>query len=154
MEKSLRRLLPGGAFSNVTHQRSRTMAAIRGRDTKPEILLGRALRHLGLRFAAHDSRLPGKPDIVFRSHRLVIFVDGDFWHGRHWTSRRAKLLLGNNAAYWVAKIETNVRRDRRTNRALRSGGWFVTRVWESDIMRDVNAIARRVAVRLSTCKRR
>jgi len=77
--------------------------------------------------------LPGKPDLVFHRVRLVVFVDGDFWHGRGFAARRRKLATGHNAAYWVAKIAANRRRDRRQTDALRRSGWRVVRVWESDV---------------------
>jgi DNA mismatch endonuclease, patch repair protein len=113
----------------------------RARDTKAEMLLRRELWRRGLRYRLHDSTLPGKPDIVFPRARLVIFCDGDFWHGRNWRSRKAKLARGSNAPYWLAKIEANIQRDRRRTRELRKLGWTVLRFWETDILRDVLAIA-------------
>jgi DNA mismatch endonuclease (patch repair protein) len=75
-----------------------------------------------------------------------VFCDGDFWHGRHWATRRLRLTTGHNAAYWVAKIESNMRRDRRTRRELRSAGWTVLRFWESDILRDPDRAASKIGV--------
>lgn len=120
--------------------------------TRPERLLVEALRGLGLRFSRHDRHLPGNPDIVFRSQSVAVFCDGAFWHGRHWQERRAKLEKGANAEYWLAKISQNRRRDRRVNRELRSRGWLVIRVWDLEVSRDAQqvarSIARRVALRL------
>jgi DNA mismatch endonuclease (patch repair protein) len=65
-----------------------------------------------------------------------VFCDGDFWHGRHWQTRKDKLAAGWNAAYWVAKIARNRRRDRQVSRHLRVLGWTVVRLWESDVCRD------------------
>jgi DNA mismatch endonuclease (patch repair protein) len=113
----------------------------RSRDTKAEMLLRRALWKLGVRYRLHDAALPGKPDIIVAKARVVIFCDGDFWHGRNWRSRRAKLARGANAAYWLAKIETNIRRDRLKTRALEQLGWTVLRFWETDILRDPQGIA-------------
>ena len=120
------------------------MAANRARNTKCESLLGGALRRLGLEFRRNVRSLPGKPDIVFPRERLAIFCDGDFWHGRHWHRRRARLAHGSNADYWIAKITANIARDRRQRAALRKGGWRVTRIWETEILKDPERVARRI----------
>jgi DNA mismatch endonuclease (patch repair protein) len=78
----------------------------------------------------------------------VIFVDGDFWHGRNWEVRRAKLAVGSNAEYWVSKIERTRQRDRWVTAHLRRLGWRVIRVWESDIRRDEGEVARRLLDRI------
>jgi len=89
--------------------------------------------------------LPGKPDIILRKARIVVFVDGDFWHGRHWKQRRAKLARGSNAAYWIPKIEANIARDRRVTRALRKDGWIVLRFWETDLLDSVETAVTLIA---------
>lgn len=104
------------------------------RDTKPELLLRRAVRRTGLRYSIDVASLPGRPDLVFSAARLAVFCDGDFWHGRRLARRISRLEVGHNAPYWVAKIKSNVDRDRRTNRALRDSGWKVLRFWESDVV--------------------
>ncbi len=91
----------------------------RGRDTRPELLLRRELWRRGYRYRIHARDLPGRPDLIFRGARVAVFCDGDFWHGRDWTERREKLQAGANGAYWIAKIESNMRRDLRTNELLR-----------------------------------
>lgn len=88
--------------------------------------------------------LPGRPDLVVASAKVAIFCDGDFWHGRHWSKRRAKLAAGWNADYWVAKIERNRRRDRSVRSALRRRGWRVIRVWESDVRRSPSIVAQQI----------
>jgi DNA mismatch endonuclease (patch repair protein) len=97
-----------------------------------------------LRYRLNGKRLAGRPDIVFPSRRVVVFVDGDFWHGRDWRRRRQKLAQGHNAEYWVAKIRGNIERDRRQTRALEREGWTVLRFWESDIQRDTAGIAEQI----------
>ena len=72
--------------------------------------------------------------MVFRSDGVVVFCDGDFWHGKDWAERRNALARGANAEYWIGKIEGNMERDRRNNEVLRSEGWTVLRFWESDIL--------------------
>ena len=120
------------------------MAANRARNTKCERLLCAALRRLGLEFRRNVRSLPGKPDIVFPRDRLAVFCDGDFWHGRHWQRRKALLARGSNADYWIAKIAANITRDRMQRAALRKGGWRVTRIWETEILKDPERVARRV----------
>lgn len=70
---------------------------------------------------------------------MVVFCDGDFWHGRHWARRRSRLLRGANAAYWLEKIRYNMLRDRRQTRMLMASGWHVVRLWETDILSDIDA---------------
>lgn len=111
------------------------------RDTKPELLLKRALRKRRIRFKSHVSSLPGHPDFVMQSARVAVFCDGDFWHGRNLKKRLAALESGHNSSYWVAKIAGNVRRDRLNNRRLRAMGWTPLRVWESEIRADPDAAA-------------
>jgi DNA mismatch endonuclease (patch repair protein) len=116
------------------------------RDTKPELLLRRALRHSGVRYEVDACSLPGRPDLVFSAARLVVFCDGDFWHGRNLRARLRKLRAGHNSSYWVSKIATNVARDRKVEKLLRDLGWTVMRFWESDIRanpyRAANAVLR------------
>ncbi len=100
---------------------------------------------LGLRYRLDAASLPGRPDIVFARARVVVFCDGDFWHGRDLASRLQKLSRGHNAPYWMEKVRTNVARDARNQVALESDGWLVLRAWESDILRDATAVAAALA---------
>lgn len=108
----------------------------RSSDTLHELILRRELSRLGLRFRKNVITLRGKPDIVFPKARVLVFCDGDFWHGRHWRALRKKLLQGANASYWTAKIARNVRRDRENTALLTEGGWRVIRLWETDIQEN------------------
>jgi DNA mismatch endonuclease, patch repair protein len=107
----------------------------------PEVMLQAELRHSGIRFSMHVTTLPGCPDLVFRRERIVVFCDGDFWHGRGWALRKQRLSAGANAEYWIKKIQYNRRRDRALNRQLRDQGWTVLRFWESSIKRDPGHVA-------------
>ncbi len=107
------------------------MSRIRGKNTRIERLIFGELRKSGLRFSRHVTGLAGHPDLVDRSCRLVIFLDGDFWHGRRYASWRHKL-----SVVWSAKIEANIRRDRRQRAKLRRDGWHVFRLWGSDILKN------------------
>jgi DNA mismatch endonuclease (patch repair protein) len=113
-------------------------------DTKHELVLRRQLWAQGLRYRKHVTGLPGRPDIVFRAARVIVFCDGDFWHGRNWEERKRKLEVGHNAPYWLAKIERNMERDRARTALLESEGWTVLRFWETDVLRDPRSAADRI----------
>jgi DNA mismatch endonuclease, patch repair protein len=104
------------------------MRGMKRADTRPEIQLRRALHALGLRFRLHDARLPGRPDVVLPRSRIVVFVDGCFWHGcpDHGVAPKA------NAEFWRTKLEANRARDLRVDDALRALGWTAVRVWEHE----------------------
>lgn len=120
------------------------MAAVRGKDTKPELQLRLELKKLGLKYRLHSKSLPGTPDIVFPNNHVAIFCDGDFWHGRRWKSRKAAGQFKVRNAYWCSKIEGNMRRDRRVNRELRKLGWTVLRYWNSSIETASKDIAKEI----------
>jgi DNA mismatch endonuclease (patch repair protein) len=103
---------------------------------------------MGLRFRKNVSALPGKPDVVFPRQRLVVFCDGDFWHGRDWDSRAARLRKGHNASYWLKKIQANRDRDHRHTLELKALGWQVLRLWETDILKDPREAAQTVQLLL------
>lgn len=107
--------------------RSRMMSGIRGKDTKPELYVRKALHAAGFRYRLHDRKLPGKPDIVLPKYRAVIFVHGCFWHGHDCHLFR---LPATRTDFWQGKIEINVERDHRSEQALAVGGWRVAKVWE------------------------
>lgn len=127
---------------------SKIMAAIRERDSRAEVLLRSELHRRGLRFRKNVSTLPGKPDIVFASARVAVFVDGDWWHGHGWRERGfasfEEQFTHARAEWWRAKIERNVERDREVNRLLRREGWRVVRVWESKVLKNPDRAAARI----------
>jgi len=111
----------------VDPARSRTMRAVRGRDTRPEMTVRRLLHRLGYRFRLHRADLPGRPDLAFPVRHKAVFVHGCFWHGHDCHLFRWPK---GNAEFWQAKIAGNVERDRRTLDALVAQGWRVLTVWE------------------------
>ncbi|MEV4488657.1 very short patch repair endonuclease [Micromonospora coxensis] len=124
---------------------SRIMAAVRNRDTKPEIALRRVLWRRGLRYRVR-AKLTGKPDLAFLGPRLAVFVDGDFWHGNAWRIRGlpdfdAQFRHMNNADFWRMKISRNVARDQMVNAQLESAAWTVYRVFESQLNSDLARVA-------------
>ena len=129
---------------------SRSKQANRNKDTKHEILLRQALWNLGLRYRKNVASLPGKPDIVLPKVKMVVFCDGDFWHGRNWRKRVLRLRQGANPEYWIAKIKSNMQRDKRNNLLLENQGWKVVRFWESDIKKDPNLIAQQILEEYNT----
>jgi DNA mismatch endonuclease (patch repair protein) len=116
------------------------------------VTLGRALWHRGIRYRKNRKDLPGIPDLVFPAARLVVFIDGDFWHGKSWEKRKAKLMKGHNPEYWINKIQQNKARDSKQNRQLRSMGWTVLRIWESEIYSRMTDVIRLVENSLRTSK--
>jgi DNA mismatch endonuclease, patch repair protein len=121
--------------------RSWNMSRIRGRNTKPEMIVRSLLRRLGYRFRLHRRDLPGKPDIALPRQRTTVFVHGCFWH-RHSRCKSA-YTPKSNIAFWNAKFEDNIARDRRVRRDLRRLGWRVIIVWEcqtSDASRLCNRL--------------
>lgn len=121
---------------------SRVMSSNRGKNSKPELLLRKALWAQGLRgYRVHSTKLPGKPDIVFNSKRLAIFVHGCFWH----RCPKCKYSIPKtNSEYWTQKFVRNVERDKRHLRELRGNGWRVLVAWECDLNRSVVRVAKEV----------
>ncbi len=115
--------------------RSRMMSSIRGKDTRPEILVRQALHAQGYRFRLHDKKLPGRPDIVLKKHKTVIFVHGCFWHGHDckyfkWPKTRPE--------FWRQKIEGNKARDEMHQQKLKELGWNVKVVWECELKKSLD----------------
>ena len=115
--------------------RSRMMSGIRGKDTKPELALRRALHARGFRYRLHDKKLPGKPDLILPKFHAAIFVHGCFWH-RHEGCKHATT-PATRPEFWQAKFRENVERDQRNIDALLALGWRVAVVWECEIRKDL-----------------
>ncbi len=122
--------------------RSKIMSKIRGKDTKPEVKLRKALHKLGYRYSLRHrfKDYNFKPDIVLVSRRTCIFIDGCFWHKCPKCYRAPK----SNKEYWIPKIEGNVIRDQRQNDYLKKNGWKVIRVWEHEINTDLDKVLKRI----------
>ena len=127
-----------------TQQRHANMAAIRSKDTKPEMIVRRGLWKRGFRYRLNHKRLPGHPDLVLRKYRTCIFVNGCFWHGHHINLRYADLhytiensvcckIPKTNRDFWVAKIRRNKERDKEEQKQLAAMGWHCITVWECEL---------------------
>ncbi len=114
--------------------RSYNMSQVKGKNTKPEMLVRKFLFSKGLRFRLHDKKLPGKPDIVLKKYRTVIFVNGCFWHG-HKDCKYAKL-PESNKEFWQKKIDRNIELDEINKIRLSEAGWKVIELWQCDLKKD------------------
>lgn len=111
------------------------MSGIKGRDTRPELIVRRYLHAARLRFRLHDTSLPGKPDIVFPSYRTVVFVHGCFWHSH--PNCKFSRLPASRFEFWNAKLAANVQRDSRNEKLLSAQGWTVLIIWECETRNPV-----------------
>ncbi|MGB2754498.1 MAG: very short patch repair endonuclease [Phycisphaerae bacterium] len=108
-------------------ERSRIMAAVKSKDTAPELIVRRFVHSLGYRYRLHVRTLPGTPDLVFPRYRKIINVSGCFWHMHGCAHCR---IPSSHRKYWTAKLQRNAARDKRVHRALRRAGWGVMVIWE------------------------
>ena len=120
-------------------RRSWNMSRIRSKDTKIEVILRKALWHRGIRYRKNYKNLPGTPDIAITKHRIAIFCDSEFFHGKDWEKLKLRLENGNNSTYWIKKITRNRERDNEVEKALRFREWRVLRFWGEDIKKHTDA---------------
>ena len=125
----------------TSEQRSRNMAAIHSKGTKPEMLVRRWLWSRGFRYRLNSPRLPGKPDLVLRRYKTCIFVNGCFWHGHKVTfdmeNSECCKIPKTNREFWVAKIRRNQKRDAEERVRLKEMGWHCITVWECELKPQV-----------------
>lgn len=136
-------------FKNVSAKRSKIMRAIKGKNTKIELLMYKILTDRGYGFfRRHVKGMSGTPDVVFEDHRVVVFLDSDYWHGRNFSPSKCR--IKNNREAWIRKFVNNIRRDRRNYDSLARSGWIVLRYWESDIKKRIVDIVDEIAEALSS----
>ena len=121
------------ADTMTPEQRSRCMSAVKGKDTKPEMIVRKYLFSKGLRYRLHVKSLPGNPDIVLPKYKTVVFINGCFWHGHD--GCKYYRLPKSNVEFWKSKITTNKNRDCQNEIKLKGLGWRVIRIWECEIRR-------------------
>jgi DNA mismatch endonuclease Vsr len=136
---------PRPDFADVPEGRRRNLAAVRGNDTVPEMVVRRLLHAMGYRFRLQRRDLPGRPDIVFPGRRAIIDVRGCFWHRHPDPACRNAVLPKTRADWWATKLARNVERDQTNADALEAAGWRVLVVWECEIRADPSAVVRRAA---------
>jgi DNA mismatch endonuclease (patch repair protein) len=125
-------------------QRSYCMSRIRGFDSTIEVAVRRELSRLGLNYQSNVMALPGRPDLVFADAKLIVFIDGDFWHGYRYPAWKRRL-----SPFWRAKIERNRRRDRLNHAKLRRCGWRVVRLWAHQVHDDLPGCIERITSSLA-----
>lgn len=111
-------------------KRSQMMSCIKGKNTKPELIIRRALFAAGFRYRLHDAKLAGRPDLVFPKYKTALFINGCFWHGHHCSLFR---IPASNSEFWADKIYRNQENDHRNRNLLISAGWKVVTIWECSI---------------------
>lgn len=117
-------------------QRSRNMKAIRSKNTKMELLLAKALWAQGIRYRKNDKSVFGQPDITIKKHKIAIFIDSEYFHGKDWETEKYR--IKTNREFWWKKIEGNKRRDVTVNDFLVNNGWKVLRFWSKEVRKNLN----------------
>ena len=130
-------------------ERSKRMASIRSQNTGPEMVVRKLVHGMGFRYRLHCDSLPGKPDLVFRSRKKVIFVHGCFWHRHSAKSCKLARLPKSRLDFWAPKLAKNRNRDRRVKSELRNSGWEVLTIWECQL-KNLGSLSRRVQSFLSS----
>lgn len=131
---------------------SAMMSRVRHKENRAEILLRKSLWRLGFRYKLQDKSLVGRPDLVFPKYRVLVFVDGDYWHGRALLeggeSSLKEVIRGARYEWWRDKLSRTIERDRHVTESLTNAGWRVIRIWESDILADPDRVVSRVVASL------
>jgi len=117
-------------------QRTKNMKAIKSKNTKMEVLLAKSLWAKGIRYRKNDKSVFGKPDLTIKKHKIAIFIDSEYFHGKDWT--KEKYRIKTNREFWWKKIEENQRRDQLVNSYLVDKDWKVLRFWSQDIRKNLN----------------
>lgn len=127
--------------------RSENMSQIKSKDTSIELGLRKALYAKGIRYRINDKTIYGKPDIVFRSKKVAVFCDSEFWHGKNYLE--GKYPVKTNQSYWITKLERNIARDKLVNQTLKEQGWTVLRFWGNDIKKNLKDVIEKIILEIS-----
>lgn len=128
-------------------QRSYNMSQIRSKNTKPEVTIFTMLKKHGHSYKKHFP-IPGRPDLVFPEHKVAVFIDGEFWHGKYFKATKKTL-----SPFWIKKIGDNIRRDRRNSRLLRLDGWHILHLWGKKVVRHPEESLNRILRFIERLKR-
>lgn len=124
---------------HTKEQRSYNMSRVKSKNTLPEKLMFKAMRKAGIKFIRHNKKLPGKPDITIPDKKIVVFINGEFWHGKKFSSLKTEL-----PSFWVDKISQNLKRDRINYRKLSGNGWKVVKLWGRAILKNPEKAFRKI----------
>lgn len=122
------------------------MGNVRLKNGAAETALAKALWHNGARYRLNYRKLPGSPDIAITSKKIAVFVDGEFWHGYDWENRKPK--LKSNREYWIEKIEENMVRDIRDDKALTAAEWLVLHFWEKEVKSNLQGCVEKILAKM------
>ena len=126
-------------------QRKTCMSRVRSKDSKIEVRLRKALWHNGYRYRKNYNKLPGKSDIAITKHKIAVFCDSEFFHGKDRDEKlHSQIMRGSNAQFWEKKILRNMERDTEVNKKLEALGWTVLRFWGKEIEKDPEACVRAI----------
>ena len=128
------------------------MQAVKSEGSKIEVILAKQLWNKGYRYRKNDKKVFGKPDLTFKRFKLVVFVDGDFWHGKDWKKRKHD--HKSNQAFWHNKIEKNIERDKKVNLFLEQQDWKVLRFWGSEIEKEIDKCIFKIESTINEIKRK
>lgn len=132
-------------------QRRKNMQAVKSKDSKIETLLSKALWAKGYRYRKNDKTVFGKPDLTFKKMKIAIFVDGEFWHGKDWETRKKD--HKSNQEFWLKKIERNMLRDKEVNERLLKEKWKVLRFWGKEIEKNLQYCLTKIEETINETKR-
>ncbi|MCA6438274.1 MAG: very short patch repair endonuclease [Bacteroidetes bacterium] len=132
-------------------QRRKNMQAVKSKDSKIETLLSKALWAKGYRYRKNDKKVFGKPDLTFKKWKIAIFVDGEFWHGKDWETRKND--HKSNQEFWLKKIERNILRDKEVNERLLKEKWKVLRFWGKEIEKNLQYCLTKIEETINETKR-
>ncbi len=123
-------------MAETKEYRSKMMSKIRSTGGKAEVMLGKSLWHQGIRYYRNYKKLPGKPDLAISKYKTVVFIDGEFWHGKTWDKVKSGQMVHKNREYWLKKISYNMKHDQQVNEELISQGWTVIRFWSREVEKN------------------
>lgn len=133
-------------------QRRKNMQAVKAKGSKIETALAKGLWVRGYRYRKNDKTVFGKPDFTFKKHKIAIFVDSEFWHGKDWEERKND--HKSNQEFWHKKIERNIARDKEVNDFLLKNGWHVIRFWGKEIEKDLINCLKKIETKINESKRK
>ena len=133
-------------------QRRNNMQAVKSKGSEIETTLAKGLFALGHRYRKNDKTVFGKPDLTFKPLKIAVFVDSEFWHGKDWKKRQHD--HKSNKAFWIAKIERNIKRDKEVNKQLLKDGWKVLRFWGQEIEKNLRNCTSKIERQIHATKRK